>query len=110
MLSSSRKHACIEDKFNYAVINKLKSVICVETFNLIGSQSMMIMKQQDSSHDRYHRKDEMMGQVEKFMKGMDVYSNIWQVEATSFGNCHIIPYSLHCQPNKVLVQGDQVME
>ena len=99
-----------EPKFNFGLINEIRSVICVESFNMISQKSMKVPEQRDSVFKLYHGESEIMGQAEKFIKRMSVYANMWEVEETKGGNRYIIPERLHQQYGKVLVSGDNITD
>lgn len=105
---SGKKHPRSEGKFNFSVICELRSAICVETFNMISQQSMTGTKQGAMCLKLYHGEREIMGQAEKFMKRMSVYSNMWVPEETKSGTRWVIPERLHQQYGKVLVAGDNI--
>lgn len=110
--SSSGKKPRAEAKFNFSIINELRSIICAETFLMIGQQSMKVPQQASACDKIYHGDNdkEVMGQAAKFMKGMEVYGNIWMNEQTKFGPQIVLLERLHQQPGKVLVAGDNISE
>ena len=108
-MSSGKKNQR-EPKFNFSVINEIRSVICVESFNMISQKSMKVPQQKDSVFKLYHGEREIMSQAEKFIKRMSVYTNLWEVEETKGGNRFIIPERLHQQYGKVLVAGDNITD
>jgi hypothetical protein len=110
MSSSGKKNARPEAKFNAKIINEVKSVVCVETFNSISKKDMDSKKQISECYKTYHGAQGIMGQAEQFMKQMSVYANIWEVEHTKNGIRHVIPERLHQQYGKVLVAGDNITE
>ncbi len=59
---------------------EIRSIVYVETYNLILQTSMTIPKQQESCYKNYDGQSEIMGQAEKFLKRMSVYSNMWVAE------------------------------
>ena len=107
---SGKKHPRSEVKFNFGVINELRSVICVETFRMIAQQSMTVAKQRDTCVKLYHGENEVMGQAEKFMKRLSIYSDMWEVEQSKSGPRYFIPERLHQQYGKILVAGDNITE
>ena len=108
-MSSGKKNQR-EPKFNFSMINEIRSVICVESFNMISQKSMKVPEQRDSVFKLYHGEREIMGQAEKFIKRMSVYTNLWEVEETKGGNRYIIPERLHQQYGKVLVAGENITD
>ena len=77
---------------------------------MISQKSMKVPEQRDSVFKLYHGEREIMGQAEKFIKRMSVYSNLWEVEETKGGNRFIVPERLHQQYGKVLVEGDNITD
>ena len=77
---SGKKHPRSEVKFNFSVINEVRSIICVETFCMILQQSMTIAKQRETCFTLYHGEKEVMGQAEKFMKRTSIYADLWAME------------------------------
>lgn len=111
MLSSSgKKQPRGEPKFNFSVINEIRSVICAETFTMISQKSMTVAIQRQEVFKKYHGKDEIMGQAEKFMKRMSVYADMWVSEQSKFGKRYCIAERLHQQYGKTLVAGDNISE
>lgn len=113
-MSSGKKHGRAEPKINVKIINEMKSVICVETLNMISNKSMDAKKQRAECYKIYHGAvGTIMGQAEQFMKAgsmLSVYSNMWVLERTKSGNRYVIPERLHQQYGKVLVGGDNITE
>lgn len=107
---SGKKYPRSKVKFNFGVINELRSVICVETFCLITPISMMDAKQQDAYIKLYHGEKEVIGQAEKFMKCSLIYSDMWEEEQSKNGPRYFIPERLHQQYGKMLVAGDNITE
>lgn len=110
MSSSGKKTARPEAKFQAKTINEVKTVVCVETFNLISKKDMDVKKQIAECYKTYHGAQGVMGQAEQFMKQMSVYANVWEVEHTKNGSRNVIPERLHQQYGKVLVAGDNITE
>lgn len=113
-MSSGKKHCRAEPKFNVSIINEVKSVICVETLNMISNKSMEVKKQHAECYKIYHGAvGTVMGQAEQFMKAgstQSVYSNMWVLEQTKSGNRYVVPEHLHQQYGKVMVCGDNITE
>lgn len=107
---SDKKHPRSEGKFNFSVINEVRSVICVETFLMISQQSMTVPKQRDTCFKLFHGENEIMGQAEKFMKRLSIYSDLWVMEQGKLGPRYLIPERLHQQYGKSLVAGDNITE
>lgn len=107
---SDKKHPRSEGKFNFSVINEVRSVICVETFLMISQQSMTVPKQRDTCFKLFHGENEIMGQAEKFMKRLSIYSDLWAMEQGKLGPRYFIPERLHQQYGKSLVAGDNITE
>ena len=51
-------------------INEIRSVVCLESFNLIRQGEMRGAGQKEQCAEVYHGSDEKMGQAEKFIKGV----------------------------------------
>ena len=107
---SSKKNPRSEVKFNFSVINEIRSVICVETFRMIAQKSMVVPKQRKTCFKLYHGEKEIMGQAEKIIKRSSIYSDIWAVEQSKLGPRYFIPNRLHQQYWNMLVMGDNITE
>lgn len=67
-MSSGKKHPRSEGKFQFSHINEIRSVICVETLNLLAGKDLTTEKQALECFQLYHGGAGIMGQAEKFMK------------------------------------------
>ncbi len=72
----NKKHPRSEMKFLFSVINEVRSVFCVESFNKISQQSMKMPEQREAVFKIYHGGNKVMGQAEKNMKRMSVYKSM----------------------------------
>ena len=107
---SGKKNPRSEVRFNFSVINKIRSIICVEKFRMIAQKSMTVPKQREACFKLYHGEKEIMGQAEKFIKHSSIYSDVWAVEQSKQGPRYYIPERLHQQYGNMLVGGDNITE
>lgn len=109
-MSSGKKQPRSEGKFNFSHINEIRSAVVVETFNMIAGRDLTVEKQAKECLALYHGEKGIMGQAEKFMKRMAVYSQLWHEDQTKYGNRFVISERLHQQAGKALVAGDNITE
>ena len=108
-----RKKARPELKFKFSIIGEMRSIAEVLAFDSISQTSMTKAVQIQTVYGLFHGDADngIMGEAEKFIKGIGPYATmvLWEADTTNDGTIrHVIPELLHQQQGKVLVRGDNI--
>lgn len=105
---SAAKKKPHEDIFNFNIIREIRSIVCVESFEIISSRNMTLEKQREECERYYHGEGETIGQVDKFLLGLGVYGNCWERVAGKEGDELIFDDRLHRQKRRIMVSGKNI--
>jgi hypothetical protein len=91
----------------------MRSIAKVLAFNSISQTNMTKAVQIQTVYGLFHRNadDGVMGETEKFIKGIGPYAKmvLWEADNTNDSTIrHVIPELLYRQRGKVLVRGDNI--
>jgi len=90
------------------VVRGVKGAVAAECLNKISGKDLNNTAQERKIFEYFHGEGNVVSQLEKFMKGQDVYDNIWIKEETKNGPQEVFPEKLHCHPGKRIVANENM--
>ena len=89
------------DKVPDALFKEIKRVVAVESVVQFKDVDLNAKMQEKEAARYYHGDNSVVSQVEQFISGRGVYSEMWVTNSTVAGSARVIPESLHRQHRQV---------
>lgn len=109
-VSSTPRQPAPPHKFSQFFYTELKRCVSVESVRLFSDKDLNAKQQEKKGAEFYHGFGPVASQVQRFIQGKGIYSNLFDTEPTPSGNGQtlILREDLHHEPGKRMVVGSNL--